>query len=76
MSNKTAPQFVHRRNRDGSYDSICPLCAATAASATIEANLVPGELVHTCDSYLLETRRKLLAQQPQARPEPRPVAET
>jgi hypothetical protein len=64
MSNTQPLSFVHRRNRDGSYDSICTQCAATAATATTEAGLLEGERQHTCDQYLLETRRKFMAQPP------------
>jgi hypothetical protein len=67
MSKSTVPHFVHRHNRDGSYDSICPRCAATAASATVEADLADGERLHECNPALLMPRPCPLAQQPRVR---------
>ena len=64
MSNTQPQSFVHRRNRDGSFDSICALCAATAASAGVEADLRVGERNHSCDQYLLETRLKYITKPP------------
>jgi hypothetical protein len=64
MSNSQPQSFVHRRNRDGSFDSICSQCAATAASASVEADLRDGERNHTCDKYLLEARRKYMTRPP------------
>jgi hypothetical protein len=64
MSNSQLPSFVHRRNRDGSFDSICPQCAATAAKAAVEEDLCEGERNHTCDKYLLETRLRHMTQPP------------
>jgi hypothetical protein len=65
MSKSTTPHFVHRRNRDGSYDSICSLCAVTTASATAEANLAEGERLHQCNRYILQARPKLMQPPPQ-----------
>jgi hypothetical protein len=62
MTNSHPPAFLHRRNRDGSFDSVCCECAATAASAATEADLASGERRHACDRYLLETRRRLMSQ--------------
>jgi len=71
MSNSQPLTFVHRRNRDGSYDSICSQCAATAATASAEADLCDGERKHICDQYLLEIRRKYMTQPPPpAKPSP------
>ena len=40
--------FAHRRNRDGSFDSICPHCFMTAASGLSEHELEGHERVHQC----------------------------
>jgi len=75
MSNSQSQSFVHCRNRDGSYDSICSQCAATAATASMEADLRNGERNHTCDKYLLETRLKYMTQPPPAS-KPSPEADS
>ena len=62
MSDTHSQSFVHRHNRDGSFDAICALCAATAASASVESELRDGELKHICDRYLLEARLKYITQ--------------
>ncbi len=41
--------FAHRRNRDGTYDSICTQCYATVASASNEEALSSPESAHACD---------------------------
>jgi hypothetical protein len=41
--------FAHRRNSDGSYDSICTECYATAARAGTEESLLWSESAHVCD---------------------------
>jgi hypothetical protein len=40
--------FPHRRNRDGSFDSICGICFATVGSAATERELEPMEMKHVC----------------------------
>jgi hypothetical protein len=45
----TKTKFVRRPNDDGSYDSICVTCQATAAKARREDELDPTELTHVCD---------------------------
>ena len=45
--------FAHRRNSDGSYDSICTKCYATAASAEKEESLSSSESAHVCDPSAL-----------------------
>jgi hypothetical protein len=49
MAPFTGPSFPHRRNPDGTYDSICTLCLATVATAQWEEQLYPRELAHVCD---------------------------
>ena len=46
-------QYPHRRNRDGSVDSICPRCIATIASSTCEADLRGPEARHICLAWRL-----------------------
>ena len=41
--------FAHRRNQDGSFDSICPRCFRTIANSQAEDNLAQTESRHTCD---------------------------
>ena len=41
--------FVHRRNKDGSFDSICPQCLLTIATCQTEDALAKIESAHTCD---------------------------
>jgi hypothetical protein len=45
--------FVHRHNADGSYDSICLKCYATAARAKKEESLSSPESAHVCDPTAL-----------------------
>jgi hypothetical protein len=47
----TSP-FPHRRNKDGSYDSICPKCFATIARATTDRELLAFDQKHVCDNSL------------------------
>ena len=51
---KAKMEFPHRRNRDGTYDSICPACLATVATAQTEAELRARERVHLCDPVLVD----------------------
>lgn len=55
MSGTTTP-FPHRQNADGSYDSICPNCCLTIASARVEGDLKALEQAHVChgDSFLAD----------------------
>ena len=48
MSNQSGRSYGHRRNNDGSYDSICTKCFATVASTRSEAELTSHERTHTC----------------------------
>jgi hypothetical protein len=47
------PFFPHRRNRDGSFDSICLKCLLTIANARIEADLAAYDKNHTCNPSIL-----------------------
>jgi hypothetical protein len=41
-------EFLHRLNRDGTVDSICPRCIRTVASHYAEALLANAEAQHKC----------------------------
>jgi hypothetical protein len=49
--------FYLRRNWDGTFDSICGWCFATAAKANIEEALAQSEHEHICDPFVLEQFR-------------------
>ena len=49
------PLFPHRRNRDGSFDSICLKCLLTIANARNEADLQMHEKYHVCNpSFIIQ----------------------
>ena len=48
--------YPHRKNRDGSYDSICPKCFTTIARSKAEAELAAFDRGHFCDSSFLAER--------------------
>jgi hypothetical protein len=48
MVHQYTPNFPHRFNADGTYDSICTLCHLTVASVKIEAELSQHEQSHIC----------------------------
>jgi hypothetical protein len=41
-------RFTHRRNEEGSWDSICMNCFWTAAHGHSEAELLVAEACHIC----------------------------
>jgi len=45
--------FTHRKNHDGSFDSICRTCFATAVRARPESELAAHEKAHNCESASL-----------------------
>jgi hypothetical protein len=56
MAGKLKPLYPHRRNKDGSYDSICLTCFATLAFGKSEAELMKYEKMHTCEFSTLSQR--------------------
>jgi hypothetical protein len=48
--------YPHRRNADGSYDSICLTCFQTASHAASEAALATQDSTHVCSLSLLSQR--------------------
>lgn len=51
MNHQSRSFYVHRANKDGSYDSICVVCYATVASVRDEAELIAHEHTHVCIPY-------------------------
>jgi hypothetical protein len=47
-------RFPHRRNRDGSYESICTLCFANVASSETEEELGEAEAKHKQSIFVIE----------------------
>jgi hypothetical protein len=50
------PLFPHRRNADGSFDSICLKCLLTIAKAKTEAELDRHDKNHVCIPSILSQR--------------------
>jgi hypothetical protein len=48
--------YAHRRNEDGSYDTICRTCFAALARFKPERELAAYEKAHDCDSSFLAER--------------------
>ena len=53
MVHQYRPNFPHRFNEDGSFDSICAECHITVATARSEAALSNYERSHMCDPVRL-----------------------
>ena len=73
-----SPHFPHRRNLNGSYDSICTVCHGTVATSRNENELAWQEENHDCSpSRLLELsqfHRELDAAEFRRQGSARPVA--
>jgi hypothetical protein len=48
--------YAHRRNEDGTYDSICRDCFLAIARGKTESELAISEKSHVCDSSFLAER--------------------
>ena len=48
MAEHTDNHFPHRRNPDGSFDSICPRCYSTVSTRQNEMELAEDEMSHDC----------------------------
>lgn len=46
--------YAHRRNEDGSYDSICRVCFAAVVRSKPESDLAQYEETHGCAPDFLE----------------------
>jgi hypothetical protein len=53
MQESSRPRFHHRRNLNGTHDSICPDCYLTIASTVQEFELSEHESAHVCDPVQL-----------------------
>jgi len=53
MISLAEPQFLHRLNRDGTFDSICTRCIKTIASHYCETPLAVFEGQHKCEGLEL-----------------------
>jgi len=51
--------YPHRKNKDGTYDSICTRCFATVARTYSEAALAEHDKKHVCEQVTLLGRRLL-----------------
>jgi uncharacterized protein YcgI (DUF1989 family) len=49
MGQPITSMFIHRRNQDGSHDSICTQCVSMVASVESEGELSSHELIQVCD---------------------------
>lgn len=49
-------QYPHRRNYDGSFDSICRICFSTIGHSKSERELADAEQNHSCEQAFLEGR--------------------
>jgi len=56
MADKLISFRPHRKNRDGSYDSICLRCFATIATARREEDLIGPDRGHVCRPATLTQR--------------------
>jgi hypothetical protein len=51
LSEKTHIAFPHRRNSDGTIDSICKRCFVTIATEATDAELEGAERAHICQGF-------------------------
>jgi hypothetical protein len=56
MADLLSPRNPHRRNRDGSWDSICLTCFATVATTPTELGLAEADRIHVCAPAILSQR--------------------
>ena len=55
MTDKST-RFLHRRNEDGAYDSICRTCLGAVACSMARAELAENHKTHVCNSAFLAER--------------------
>jgi hypothetical protein len=60
LANEKIRAFPHRKNNNGTIDSICPVCFVTVHTAEREEELASFERAHTCDPVVLAIRKKRL----------------
>jgi hypothetical protein len=76
MISQGSPHFPHRRNLNGSYDSICTVCHGTVATSRNENELSWHEQNHACSpirlyelsQYRLDSGRAEFRRQGSVRP--------
>jgi hypothetical protein len=55
MGSSSSDQFLHRANSDGTYDSVCLVCAVAAVrAAKCESELDKADEDHRCEPWMLE----------------------
>jgi hypothetical protein len=59
MLGKLSVFYPHRRNKDGSFDSICLGCLETIARTATEAELTAHDITHKCNQAKVGDRRLL-----------------
>jgi hypothetical protein len=59
--------YTRKRNKDGSYDSICMTCFATVGGSAADGQL-QHEKFHVCDSAFLAERGLLTQMKSRKRP--------
>jgi hypothetical protein len=52
-------KFAHRRNSDGSFDSICLKCFVNVDHGNEEEDLDLAEYIHVCDLEILSPRQSV-----------------
>jgi hypothetical protein len=60
MDYRSAANYPHKRNKDGSFNSICPVCFRTIASKMTEDELAQEEKKHVCGTSLLSKRGSIV----------------
>lgn len=53
MDPLSSEDYAHRKNQDGTFDSICLYCFRTIASAENESDLDASEKRHSCDAKIV-----------------------
>jgi hypothetical protein len=62
--------FTHRRNPDGTFDSICMSCFQTVGHEVRESDLAAAEANHKCIVKLIELRPPKKSPEPEEAPSP------
>jgi hypothetical protein len=60
MDSRSAMYYPHKRNKDGSFNSICLVCFRTVASHMTEDELAQEEKKHVCATSLLSKRGSIV----------------
>jgi hypothetical protein len=60
MGYRSVGYYPHKRNKDGSFNSICLVCFRTVASHMIEDELAEEEKKHVCGTSLLSKRGSIV----------------